>query len=58
MRQGEEIAANVTLKDLKAGQHITRVTVTELFLMMGRELEELEQVPAGNVLGEIKNIIL
>ncbi|XP_046678882.1 LOW QUALITY PROTEIN: elongation factor-like GTPase 1 [Homalodisca vitripennis] len=51
MKQGEEIDLNLTLKDLKAGQHITRVTVNELYLMMGRELETLEEVPAGNVLG-------
>ncbi|XP_054286196.1 elongation factor-like GTPase 1 isoform X2 [Macrosteles quadrilineatus] len=50
-RQGEEIVAGVTLKDLKSGQHVTRVTLSDLYLMMGRELETLECVPAGNVLG-------
>lgn len=51
MKKGEEIDPNLTLKDLKAGQHITKVCVTDLYLMMGRELESLEEVPAGNVLG-------
>lgn len=53
MRRGEQINANTTLKDLKAGQHVTRVTVTDLYIMMGRELELLEGgVPAGNVFGK------
>ena len=30
-------------------QYCEKVTVEHLFLMMGRELEELEQVPAGNL---------
>lgn len=36
---------------MKAGQHVTRVTISELYLMMGRELESLECVPAGSVAG-------
>ncbi|KAI5807147.1 P-loop containing nucleoside triphosphate hydrolase protein [Geopyxis carbonaria] len=32
-------------------QHITKVTVNELYYMMGKDLEELEEVPAGNVFG-------
>uniref|UniRef100_A0A8C6WET9 Elongation factor-like 1 n=1 Tax=Neogobius melanostomus TaxID=47308 RepID=A0A8C6WET9_9GOBI len=31
--------------------HMSRSTLGGLYLLMGRELEELEEVPAGNVLG-------
>lgn len=39
------------MQDLKAGQHVTRVNIGDLYLMMGRELESLESVPAGSVVG-------
>ena len=42
---------NVTLKDLKAGRHVTKVTIQRLYLMMGRELEPTEKITAGNVFG-------
>lgn len=32
-------------------QHVSSITVTDLYLMMGRELVPLEKVPAGNVFG-------
>ncbi|KAK6536501.1 Elongation factor-like GTPase 1, variant 2 [Arthrobotrys megalospora] len=32
-------------------QHVSSITVTDLYLMMGRELVSLEKVPAGNVFG-------
>ncbi|CAG8449795.1 15490_t:CDS:10 [Acaulospora morrowiae] len=32
-------------------KHCTEVTIENLYLMMGRELEPLEEVPAGNVFG-------
>ncbi|KAF3930533.1 hypothetical protein ABW19_dt0202315 [Dactylella cylindrospora] len=32
-------------------QHVSEITVTDLYLMMGRELVALEKVPAGNVFG-------
>ncbi|RZF46487.1 hypothetical protein LSTR_LSTR007603 [Laodelphax striatellus] len=50
-RQGFEIDPSLTLKDLRGGNHVTRATITDLYLLMGRELEQLEQVPSGNVLG-------
>jgi ribosome assembly protein 1 len=52
LKSGEAVDPNLTLKDLKSGQHITRVKIDQLFLLMGRELETLDSVPAGNVLGE------
>ncbi|XP_078052537.1 elongation factor-like GTPase 1 isoform X2 [Augochlora pura] len=41
----------ITLKDLKAGRHVTRVTVRKLYFLMGRELEPTDTVTAGNVFG-------
>jgi translation elongation factor EF-G len=32
--------------------HLTCCTLDSLYLLMGRELEELDEVPSGNVLGE------
>ncbi|KAJ3163462.1 Elongation factor-like GTPase 1 [Geranomyces michiganensis] len=32
-------------------RHRTEVTIKKLYLMMGRELQELQEVPAGNVFG-------
>jgi len=54
LKNGEKIDTNVTLKDLKSGQHITRVQIDQLFLLMGRELESLDSVPAGNVVGKFE----
>ncbi|KAH3836724.1 elongation factor-like GTPase 1 [Dreissena polymorpha] len=46
---GQVMAESVT--ELVGTDHVTVVTVTNLYMFMGRELEELESVPAGNVLG-------
>ncbi|KAF8473989.1 ribosome biogenesis protein Ria1 [Kalaharituber pfeilii] len=32
-------------------EHVQKVTVTELYYMMGRDLQVLDEVPAGNVFG-------
>lgn len=40
------------MKDLKNDEHVTLATVGSLYLLMGRELEELESVSAGNVIGK------
>lgn len=45
------MSAGVTVKDLPSSRHITTATVDELYMFMGRELEQLEDVPAGNVIG-------
>ncbi|XP_044294664.1 elongation factor-like GTPase 1 isoform X2 [Varanus komodoensis] len=37
--------------DLPSVPHLTCCTVKDLYLLMGRELEELQEVPSGNVLG-------
>ncbi|XP_014600269.1 PREDICTED: elongation factor Tu GTP-binding domain-containing protein 1 [Polistes canadensis] len=49
-KAGENIAV-ATLKDLQPGRHITKVTIEKLFLLMGRELESITEIPAGNVFG-------
>ena len=48
---GEVIDPTIQLKDLKSGRHITKVTISKLYLLMGRELEPVTSVPAGNVIG-------
>lgn len=39
------------LDDLPPVPHMACCTLEHLYLLMGRELEELEEVPPGNVLG-------
>lgn len=41
-------------------QHISTAKVSKLYLIMGRELQELDEVPAGNVfgIGGLENIVL
>ncbi|EFN82249.1 Elongation factor Tu GTP-binding domain-containing protein 1 [Harpegnathos saltator] len=48
---GEQVDPSLVLRDLKPGRHITRVTIEKLYLLMGRELIAVNQVPAGNVFG-------
>ncbi|XP_066583089.1 elongation factor-like GTPase 1 isoform X2 [Prorops nasuta] len=50
-KAGEEIDSTIVLKDLKPGRYITKVKIDKLYLLMGRELEVVDQVPAGNVFG-------
>lgn len=50
-KAGEKVDPSLVLKDLKPGQHITKVTINKLYILMGRELEIVNQVPAGNVFG-------
>ncbi|XP_050403738.1 elongation factor-like GTPase 1 isoform X1 [Patella vulgata] len=46
-----DIDPALSLKDLSSNQHITSFTVNNLYLFMGRELELMEEIPAGNILG-------
>jgi len=49
---GEMLENGRTLKDLKSGDHVTSFSVEGgLYQLMGRELEVLEDVGAGNILG-------
>ncbi|KAL0270767.1 UNVERIFIED_CONTAM: hypothetical protein PYX00_008065 [Menopon gallinae] len=47
----DDIALGKTLKDLKSNDHITRVKIKNLYLLMGRDLQSLKEAPAGNVVG-------
>ena len=46
--EGLSVAKSV---DRGTNQHVASFTVQDLYLLMGRELETLDSVPAGNVLG-------
>ena len=46
--EGLSVAKSV---DRGTNQHVASFTVEDLYLLMGRELETLDSVPAGNVLG-------
>lgn len=50
-KAGEQVDSSLVLKDLKPGIHITKVTVSKLYILMGRELEAVSKIPAGNVFG-------
>ena len=41
------------LEDLPPVPHMACCTLENLYLLMGRELEGLEEVPPGNVLGRV-----
>ncbi|GFU33526.1 elongation factor-like GTPase 1 [Nephila pilipes] len=45
------MSEEITVHDLHPEQHITVATIKNLYLLMGRELIELNEVPAGNVIG-------
>ena len=52
LARGVEIDSTKTVAQLSGHNHITVATVNQLYLFMGRELEMLDEVPAGNVLGK------
>ncbi|XP_052796536.1 elongation factor-like GTPase 1 [Mya arenaria] len=51
LTEARDLDATATVSDLSSDDHVTVATVTDLYMFMGRELEALESVPAGNVLG-------
>ena len=42
---------NFSLQEPLKSPYIQEVTIESLYLLMGRELEELDEVPAGNIAG-------
>ena len=44
---------SVPLEDLPPLPHMACCTLENLYLLMGRELEDLEEVPPGNMLGRV-----
>ena len=56
----EGLSADRSVDRRESGKHVGCFTVQNLYLLMGRELEALDVVPAGNVLGigGLENYIL
>lgn len=50
-KNGELPEPGCSLRDLPPGCHVTRVNISKLYILMGRELETIDSVPAGNVFG-------
>ena len=53
MHDKGRVDVSTSVKTLQKGCHITEYTPEDLYLFMGRELEELEEIPAGNILGKV-----
>ncbi|KAJ3593570.1 hypothetical protein NHX12_005904 [Muraenolepis orangiensis] len=52
VRRGQKLPEGCMASECAAAvPHLTCCTLDSLYLLMGRELEELEEVPSGNVLG-------
>ncbi|XP_062606996.1 elongation factor-like GTPase 1 [Saccostrea cucullata] len=51
IHSGEEIKEVNSIQELSHDDHVTCVTIKELFVFMGRELEGMDHIPAGNILG-------
>lgn len=52
---------NSSIEEIQAvSKHVTKFTVNELYLMMGRDLELIDKVPSGNIvaIGGLENLIL
>ncbi len=47
----DSVEPSIHVKELNAGQYYTTVDIDKLYLLMGRELEPLNEVPAGSILG-------
>ena len=50
-KSGEYVDPPSSLKDLAPGWHVTKVRIPKLYILMGRDLEPIDKVSAGNVLG-------
>ncbi|KAJ6219779.1 hypothetical protein RDWZM_005591 [Blomia tropicalis] len=44
-------ASNASLIDLRSDQHVTRVQINDLYLLMGRDMQLVEEVSAGHICG-------
>lgn len=51
IKEGMVIDPNLTIDQLKSDQHITVAVIKDLYVFMGRELEAVEEIPAGNIFG-------
>jgi ribosome assembly protein 1 len=58
---GKNITIDSSIEKIQAvSKHVTKFTIEELYLMMGRELEAIDEVPCGNIaaIGGLKQFIL
>ncbi|CAH2087416.1 unnamed protein product [Euphydryas editha] len=46
-----KIDPNKKLKDLQSDEHITCTEIKSLYILMGRELEDIDEAVAGNIIG-------
>ncbi|CAG9790922.1 unnamed protein product [Diatraea saccharalis] len=46
-----KIDPNKKLKDLHSDEHVTYTEIKSLYILMGRELEEINEAVAGNIIG-------
>ncbi len=52
IKEGKEVCdQSVNIHTKTAGNHIMKTTVDKLYLLLGKDLEELSSAPAGNVVG-------
>ncbi|XP_062588256.1 elongation factor-like GTPase 1 [Saccostrea cucullata] len=51
INSGEGIKEVNSIQELSHDDHATCVTIKDLFVFMGRELEGMDHIPAGNILG-------
>ncbi|CAL8086475.1 unnamed protein product [Orchesella dallaii] len=51
LKNGENIVTAASVKELTSGNHITEAEVKSLYILMGRDLETIDEVPAGNIIG-------
>lgn len=47
----ESIDQSKRLEDLGLDEHVTVATIEKFYLLMGRDVEEIEYAPAGNIVG-------
>ena len=52
LQKAELAAENCATGDL---EHVCSVQINDVFMFMGRELEALDEIPAGNILGMCKS---
>ncbi|XP_048484589.1 elongation factor-like GTPase 1 [Plutella xylostella] len=45
------VDSNKKLKDLQSHEHITCTEIKSIYILMGRELEEIDEAVAGNIIG-------
>ena len=58
---GKNIDLNSSIEEIAAiSKHVIKFTVNDIYLMMGRELELIDQVPCGNIvaIGSLENLVL